>query len=241
MSNLPDDKDLDLYVEALAALNRADIRYMLGGAFAVYHYTNWWRNTHDVDVYMTLDDVDRAKRALESAGFHDLGEQALGDKEWIYHAAGNDVIVDVIWRFANLANYVTLDWFDRAPHGRLFGMDLLFLPLEELVWLKTFVINRHRCDWPDVMRVIKAQCTSLNWDRLIDMFSEHWLLLAGLVDVLDWQYPDSVACVPEHIRRQLTERRKAYYADPPRGVEREHLLDPWIHQRADNHANRRDE
>ncbi len=38
-----------LYLQALDALSDAGIPFMLGGAFAVYHYTRWWRNTHDVD------------------------------------------------------------------------------------------------------------------------------------------------------------------------------------------------
>lgn len=236
-----EDHYRQMYVMALRALSESGIDYMLGGAFAIYYYTNWWRNTHDIDVYMVKDDVQTAARVLDTAGFVDIGEQAEGDREWIYHSCCDSVIVDVIWRFANLENYISRDWLARAPTGRFLGLDVKFIPLEEIVWIKTFVINRHRCDWPDVMRVFRAQCGNLDWDRLLELLDEHWLLLASLIDVFDWQHPDSVGCVPARIRHELADRRRQYVANPPRGIEREHLLDPWIHYRKDKYALWRDE
>lgn len=236
-----ESEDRDLYTEALDALCRSGVPFMVGGAFAVWHYTGWWRNTHDIDVYVTHGNVPRAAEALSSAGFIDLGEQAVGDRQWIYHTARDGLVFDVIWRFANLANYIGPDWFERASSGEFLGLELRFLPLEELIWIKVFVINRHRCDWPDLMRIIQAQCSAIDWDRLVDLLGEHWLLLAGLVDVFDWQHPDSLGCIPDSIRDELARRRSEYRLHPPEHINREHLLDPWLHQRADKYAIRRDE
>ena len=230
-----------LYVEALDALCRSGAPFMVGGAFAVWHYTGLWRNTHDIDVYVTHDNVARAAEALKSAGFIDLGDQAPGDDQWIYHSGRGDLILDVIWRFANLVNYVTSHWFERASAGEFLGLDLKFLPLEELIWIKVFVINRHRCDWPDVMHIAQAQCRTLDWNRLLGLLGEHWLLLAGLIDVFDWQCPDSQGCIPDTVREELARRRVEYRKHPPTHVSREHLLDPWLHARADGYAIRRDE
>lgn len=241
MNDLFASEDRGLYLEALDALCESGVPFMVGGAFAVYHYTGWWRNTHDIDVYVTHGDVGKAAGALESVGFLDIGEQAVGDKQWIYHSAKNGLIFDVIWRFANLANYITPDWFDRASCGDFLGLPLRFLPLEELVWIKVFVINRHRCDWPDVMRVVEAQCQRLDWGRLFDLLGEHWLLLAGMIDVFDWQHPDAMDCIPNSIRDEIAVRRERYRIDHPTSVNREHLLDPWLHQRADKYAIRSDE
>lgn len=241
MNDLFESEDRDLYVEALDALCRSGVPFMVGGAFAVYHYTNWWRNTHDIDVYVTRDSVARAAEVLDKTGFTDLGEQAAGDRQWIYHSGKRGLILDVIWRFANLANYIAPDWFERASRGEFVGLDLQFLPPEELVWIKVFVINRHRCDWPDVMRIVRAQCNRIDWDRLLGLIGEHWLLLAGLIDVFDWQHPDSQGCIPDEIREELTERREQYRLNHPTNITREHLLDPWLHQRADRYAIRRDE
>lgn len=233
MDDLFDSRDRDLYVEALDALCDSGVQFMVGGAFAVYHYTGWWRNTHDIDVYVTHENMPRAAAALASVGFVDLGEQAPGDHQWIYHSGKDGLIFDVIWRFANLENYITPDWFDRASAGEFLDLPLKFMPLEELVWIKVFVINRHRCDWPDVMRIVQAQCQRLDWGRLLDLIGEHWLLLAGMIDVFDWQHPDSMGCIPDAIRSELAAKHQRYRYDHPGKVDREHLLDPWLHQRAD--------
>lgn len=241
MGDLFEDQDREHYQEALSAFTDANIPFMLGGAFAIYHYTGWWRHTHDIDVYVTPDHVQRAIEALDSVGFKDIGEQAEGDRAWIYHAGKHALVFDVIYRFANMPNYVAPDWIERASPGEFLGMDLLFLPLEELIWVKIYVINRHRCDWPDIMRLIKRQCKCVNWNRLMDMLGENWLLLAGLVDLFDWQHPDCLDCIPDFVREEFANRRKQYRVDHPTNVEREHLLDPWIHLRADRYEAWRNE
>lgn len=235
MIDLFDEKDRTIYIEAMTALQNAGVNFMLGGAFAVYKYTGWWRNTHDVDVYTLREQVPEAISALSSAGFSDLGEQAKDDNKWIYHACKDSVIFDVIWRSANLEHYITEDWLKKAPQNSFLGMDLLFLPLEELIWMKMFVINRHRCDWSDNMRIIKAQCGNVDWNHLLKISGGDWLLLAAMIDVFDWLHPDSVNCIPPHIRADLAKRRLEYHKNPV-AADREHLLDPWIHQRKDIYA-----
>ena len=229
-----------MYVEALTALERHSIKYMLGGAFAVYHYTGWWRSTHDMDIYVLPNGATSAVEALGTIGFIEQGEQAPGDMEWIRHTAKEDIIVDVIWRFANLSNFVSMEWFERASHGEFMGIRTTFIPLEELLWVKLFVINRHRCDWPDLMRVIKAQCGRADWLRLLELLGEHWLLLAALVDVFDWQYPSHIDCIPNELRDEFARRRRIY-CQHPTNIDREYLLDPWLHLRADEYALRRNE
>jgi hypothetical protein len=222
----------DVYEAALSALDEHGVQYMLGGAMAVYFYTGWWRATHDLDIYTTKDQVDEAAQALEEAGFHDIGEQAPGDREWIYHAAKDEIIIDVIWRFANYIEYVSPDWFSRAPTGMFLDVETRFLPLEELIWIKSFVVNRHRCDWPDIMRIIKSRCEGIDWRRLLDLVGDAWLLMAGMTDVFDWQFPQSADCIPCWVRDEFARRRKQYVANPP-DVDRQHLLDPWLNMRLD--------
>ena len=240
MSEIFENSDKEAYASALSALNERDVPYMLGGAFAVYHYSGWLRHTHDMDVYLTPDSVDDAIHALLSAGFTDIGEQAEGDADWIYHAAKGPIIVDLIWRFANLVEYITPGWFNRASRGEFLGLPALFLPLEELIWIKSFVVNRHRCDWPDIFKIVQVQCSNIDWDRLVSLLSLDVLLLAAISDVFDWLRPDLRDCIPERARREFDKARQSGIAPPP-DVNRERLLDPWIHLRADSCETRRDE
>ena len=39
------------YREALEMLNESGASYMLGGAFAIFHYTGIYRDTKDLDVF----------------------------------------------------------------------------------------------------------------------------------------------------------------------------------------------
>lgn len=210
-----------------------NVPFVLGGAFAVWFYTGVWRHTHDIDVFAEPESVPAAAEALKSAGFEDLGEQAPGDREWIYHAVKGDIIVDVIFKFANRITSVSADWIKRSRPGELLGEDVRFLPPEELVWSKIFTMNKHRCDWPDIMRIFRANCANFDWDHLIKMLGDHWLLLGGLVHVFDWQHPDDHACIPQGVRDELLKRRQDH--QPQQGVgNREKLLDPWIHSRPED-------
>lgn len=240
MSDVFENSDRNVYIAALSALNERKVPYMLGGAFAVYHYSSWLRHTHDMDVYLTSNCVGDAVGVLLDAGFTDLGEQAKGDKDWIYHAAKGPIIVDLIWRFANLVEYITPDWFERASRGEFLGLPALFLPLEELIWIKSFVVNRHRCDWPDIFKIVQAQCANIDWERLVNLLAQDVLLLAAIIDVFDWLHPDLHDCIPKSVRREFDKARASRVAPPP-DVNREQLLDPWIQLRADCHETRSDE
>ena len=223
----------EIYIEALECLTRKGVPFMLGGAFAVWHYTGSWRHTHDIDVFTSPEHVSEAVDALRDAGFRDLGEQAPGDREWIFHAIKGEIIVDVIWRFANRITAVSDDWMDRAEKGEVLGVKVKIIPIEELVWAKIFVMNRHRCDWPDVIRILRANCPTFKWNRLLELLGEHWLLFAGVVDVFDWECPGAWHCIPESVRSELKRRREEYRPEPSIGT-REKLLDPWIHSRPED-------
>lgn len=223
----------DVYVEALQSLTDQGVPFMLGGAFAVWYYTDHWRHTHDIDVFTSPKNVDAAVEALTDAGFQDMGEQAPGDRGWIYHAIKGEIIVDVIWSFANRVVDVQDEWFKYAPDGEFLGVKVKYLPVEQLVFSKIFTMNKHRCDWPDVMRIFRANCPTMNWNLLMDMLGEHWLLFAGVVDVFDWQYPADSHCIPDSIRQELARRRLEYKPDTSIRT-REKLLDPWIHSRPED-------
>ncbi len=58
-----------IYGEALDALDRADLSYMLSGALALNTYTGVWRDTKDLDVFVPERRVARVLDALQRAGF----------------------------------------------------------------------------------------------------------------------------------------------------------------------------
>ena len=223
----------EIYKSALTCLQERGVPFVVGGAFAVYHYTDIWRDTHDIDIFTTPENVPQAVAALSAEGFKDLGEQAAGDRGWIYHGIKEDIIVDVIWQFANRIAMVEQSWIDGAEEGPFLSLQVFFPPIENLVWSKMFTLNRHRCDWPDVMNIIRLNCERFNWQCLLNMLGEHWLLFAGLINVFDWQYPADYDCIPKWLRDELVLRREEYAPDRNQ-PSRVALLDPWIHTREED-------
>ncbi|MDO8585585.1 MAG: nucleotidyltransferase [Armatimonadota bacterium] len=228
-----DPNNKAVYSEALEVLIDSGVPFVIGGAFAVHFYTDLWRDTRDMDVFVTPENVQPAIDALLGAGFANYGEMAAGDNEWIFHGRKRDIMVDVIWKFANRITVIGQEWIDEAERGEFLGYPVAFAPLEELIYSKLFTLNRHRCDWPDIIRLIQNDVRPVQWDHLLRMVGEHWLLLAGLIDVFDWELPPKMDLVPEHIRRELRRRREQYHPEPGL-VSREELLDPWVHTRKED-------
>jgi hypothetical protein len=231
-----DPENRAVYSEALEALIDAEAPFLVGGAFAVHFYTALWRDTRDLDVFCRLDDVPLAIEALLQAGFADIGEQAARDHEWIFHSRKHDIIVDVIWSFANGLAAVDSDWFAEAIQGDFLGYPVAFVPTERLIFSKLFTLNRHRCDWPDIIRIMTNNVKPVEWPHLMDLVGDHWLLLSGLVDVFDWQYPAAFNVVPREVRDELQRRRNSYAPDP-NALSREELLDPWVYTREEDICN----
>ncbi len=57
------------YRQVLNLLAESGIPYLVGGAYALAHYTGIRRDTKDFDVFLTRRDVDRALDILSAAGY----------------------------------------------------------------------------------------------------------------------------------------------------------------------------
>jgi hypothetical protein len=219
----------DAFKQALAALNHSNTPFTIGGAFAMYHYSRTWRYTHDLDIYLERRYVPQAIRALSEAGFHDYGEMAQGDREWIYHAVKDDALVDLIWQPPNHLTPVDESFYARATDGRFLGKRVRFIPADELVLAKIFTMNRHRCDWLDLFHIVLACPKGLDWEYLMRKMGEHWPVLLSFIILYDWAFPGKTKCIPDSVRGELWSRKQL--TEEPEGPSREEILDPWIHIR----------
>lgn len=216
--------------QALHALNNSGVPYVVGGAFAMHHYSGVWRNTNDLDIYLERRCVPSAVHALTRAGFRDHGEMAVDDRHWIYHAVKNETFIDLIWQPPNRLRPVDSSFYAEGEDGALLEVPVCFMPPEELIWAKIFTMNRHRCDWPDIFHIVRAMRDRLDWQHLIDNMDEHWPVLLSFVVLFDWVYPGESDAIPDTVRNQLIERKQAHPPSPQEPT-REAILDPWIHTR----------
>src|SRR5438552_10332152 len=118
------ESEWKVYRSAIQALRRAGLRFMVGGGFALATFTGKWRDTKDIDFYVTPAEAPAARKALEGAGFADYYRTLRYDRKWIYRNVRNGVIVDIIWAMANQRAQVDERWFERPGKVSIRGEEL---------------------------------------------------------------------------------------------------------------------
>jgi hypothetical protein len=197
------DNEWTIYERAISAFQPLQRPFMLAGAFSLATYTGRWRNTKDLDFYVLPQDRQLFIDALTQAGFTDYYEKLPYVRHWIYRAWKDDCIVDIIWAMANQRAQVDEEWFRRAPQVVVHGRTLTVVPAEELLWCKLYVLQKDRCDWPDVLNLIHAIDGKMDWDHLTERLGEDLPLLMGLLNVYCWVCPGGELDLPERMRALL--------------------------------------
>lgn len=229
-SEIIPDEQWKTYVEAIRALRKAGAHFALGGAFGLAAYTGRWRNTKDLDFFILPSEKDKVIDALTKAGFDDYHSKHEYDRRWIYRATKDEMIVDAIWQTPNQRSFVDEEWFERGRKVKLREHTLQAIPAEELLAIKLFVVQRDRCDWPDLINLLHAVCGELDWDHVLKRLRDDAPLLSGLLQVFNWVSPVRARLIPEKIRElfHLPEPRPQELELP--GELRVALLDsrPWF-------------
>jgi len=224
------DSEWAVYSRVIREIRLAGIRFAFGGAFATAVYTHQLRNTKDFDFYILPADRERMEQALTRAGLHDHFERLSYDRNWIYRASQDDVIVDAIWQMANYRAQVDEQWLARGPEIVIRGEALRAIPIEELIWSKLYVLQRERCDWTDVFKLIDAQTASIDWDHLLDRLADDAPLLAGALEVYSWLAPDRAGRIEQRVWERLRLPYPTLITNSELSRARADLLDsrPWF-------------
>jgi hypothetical protein len=188
------------YLHALAALSEAKVPYLLGGAYALAHYTGITRHTKDLDLFVKPADAPRALEVLEQAGYR----TEMAFSHWLGKAFCGDDFIDVIFSSGNGLCMVDEEWFAHAIPLKP-GGDLL-CPAEELIWQKAYIMERERFDGADINHLFRACGPSLDWDRLLRRFGQHWHLLLVHLTLFSFVYPTERDRIPVHVVETLVER-----------------------------------
>ena len=222
------DSEWAIYDAAIRAVRVTQRPFMLAGAFSLASYTGRWRNTKDIDFYILPEDRDVFVEALTNAGFQDYHLTLPYERHWIYRSFKDDCIVDLIWAMANQRAQVDEEWFEHAPKIRVRDQLLSVAPAEELLWCKLFVLQRDRCDWPDVLNLIHSLGADLDWEHLINRLGDDLPLLAAVLNVYGWLCPGNDLLLPASLRELVPHsgKRGALHED----VSHIRFLDsrPWF-------------
>ncbi len=189
-----------LYKSVLERVETSGFPFAIGGGFAFSHYAGRWRDTKDIDLYILPRDRASVIAILTDLGFTDFYDRLPYDRGWIYRGFRDGVLVDLIWASANAHHRVTDEqWFARADWVSIRGVPVRMVPVEELVFTKLYVVQRDRCDWPDLLNVLHSQAHVIDWEHLLFRVGEDARLLGGLLSVFGWVCAPQAHHLPEWV------------------------------------------
>jgi hypothetical protein len=182
---------------------------MVGGAYALTYYTGVTRHTKDFDLFVLPADVDRALATLAAAGY----QTELTADYWLGKAFADDDFVDLIFSGGNGVARVDEGWLEHAAEGEVFGMRVKLIPPEEMIWSKSFIMERERYDGADIEHVLLKCGVELDWRRLLARFGPNWVVLLNYLVLFAYIYPGQRDRVPgwvmDHLLSRLQEELRA--------------------------------
>jgi hypothetical protein len=204
------------YREALIMLNDSGASYMLGGAFAFFHYTGIFRDTKDLDVFCKSTEYPKIMKFFASKGY----KTELTDARWLAKIFSNEYYIDIIFDTVNNICRVDDLWYTHAVHAEFQSSKVLIVAPEELIWAKIYVQNRERFDGADVNHIILKTGKQLDWKRLLAHMDQHWHLLLAQLIIFQFVYPsDYHEIIPKWLFDDLMTRAHEQY-DLPSPIER---------------------
>jgi hypothetical protein len=190
------------YRHVLDIMDAAGVPFLLGGACGFAYYTGILRHTKDLDLFVRPVHVRQTLDVFAAAGYR----AELVFSHWLAKAYHGDDFVDIIFNSGNGMCPVDEAWFDHAVAGELLGASVRFVPPEEMIWQKAYIMERERFDGADVNHLLRACGRRLDWDRLLARFGPHWRILLSHLVLFGFVYPEDRESVPGEVLHTLVER-----------------------------------
>ena len=198
------------YRRTLHVLSDAGVPFLVGGSHAFLEYTGIARVTKDFDLFLRREDIERASEALRGAGYR----TELTFPHWLAKAWQHDDFVDLVFSSGNGVCPVDDGWFDHAVETQVLGMPVKIVPCEELLWQKSFLMERERFDGADVMHILRARGPQLDWTRLSARYADRWMLLYTYLTLFAFVYPSDVERLPAGVLDDFAQRFASMRAEP---------------------------
>jgi Nucleotidyl transferase of unknown function (DUF2204) len=215
-------EQMAMFVEVLSLFLARRIPFAVSGAFALHEHTGIWRDTKDLDFFLTREEITNALATLSAAGF----ETEVCDPVWLCKARRGNYFVDLITGMSNATIVVRDDWIDRASITEILGIPAKVLAAEELIASKLFVTRRERFDGADIVHVIHGTSGKLDWTRILRLIGEHWMVLLWVLVLYQYVYPAHSEFVPRALWTDLLSRLSSDLDHPnPRAVFHGSLID----------------
>jgi hypothetical protein len=204
-------KARDFYWSVIDVLESSSIKFLVVGAFALSVHTGIDRGTKDFDLIIHPRDVERVLAAFRKAGF----QAECTFSHWLAKVYRGPYFVDLVFRGGNGICEVDDEWFAAAGEAEVLGRKLCICPVEEMIWQKSFIMERERFDGADVLHMLRMCAQHLDWARLLRRYGADWRVLLSHLILFEFVYPGERSLIPRTVMDDLIARLAAENAAPP--------------------------
>ncbi|MES1242571.1 MAG: hypothetical protein ABUT39_13235 [Acidobacteriota bacterium] len=202
---------LDFYRRVMIALQKARVPFLVGGAYAFARYTGIVRHTKDFDIFVHPRDFDRT---LDELGRGAGCQVERPFPHWLGKGYCGHDFVDVIFSSGNGIARVDDLWFERAVDEEVLGIPARLCPAEEMIWSKSFILERERYDGGDVAHILRARAEEIDWDRLLARFGPtHGPVLLTHLILFRYIYPGEADRIPARVMDELVRRMREGHSE----------------------------
>jgi hypothetical protein len=196
---------VEFHRRSVAALQAAEVPFLIGGAYMVEVCGGVSRGTKDFDLYVRPNHVQAALRALARAGY----KTELTFPHWLAKATYEGDILDLIFRAGNGLCQVDDSWFDRARDDELLGVPVKLCAPEEMIWMKAYIMERERFDGADIAHILLCCAAEIDWPHLVRRFGPDWRVLLSHLILFGYIYPGERVRIPDAIVEDLIARLRS--------------------------------
>jgi hypothetical protein len=159
--NEPFERILETMRKAAAALQRAEVPFLLGGGLAC-----WARGgpptDHDVDFLVRPEHAESGLAALAQAGM----KTEEPPEHWLLKAYDDGVLVDLIFEPSGLK--VDDGMFERAEMLEVHAVRMLVASLDDVVTTKLMALSEQNLDYRSVLEIARTLREQIDWQRVRD-------------------------------------------------------------------------
>lgn len=187
-----------VYTPVFAEGARRGISFVIGGGLAVSAYSDYSRNTKDLDLFVAEEESEPLLEMLQVLGFEEYTELPY-DRTWSYRSCRNGAIVDILWKTLNGKYPVNETWLTKGWELTVRGDRVRLIPVEELIVTKLYILRRDRTDWTDILNLIYSRGNELDWTHLLEVLGDDCCLLGGVMSAFRWLCPGKASLLPPDI------------------------------------------
>lgn len=198
------------YKEILQILIAGNSQFLIGGTYAVKHYTGIDRPTKDIDIFCKPGDYPKILKGIADHGFR----VSVEDERWLARVYKKKYFIDIIFGSIPAVWPITQEWLQHAQEGEVLGFKVSITPPEELIVSKAFRMKRGEFDGADITHIILKQGEKLDWKNLLNRMDQYWEILLVHILLFRFTYPSERETVPVWLLRELLSRINAQMQIP---------------------------